>query len=283
MTVRILTRRGPPPAPGGPIPIYGDAVAFVEDEVMTAGPSSPGPGPEPGVIARATFEDGTIGNFQWGGGSNSTYQILTDPTGGGNGSVVRMTYLPGSGSDVDGFLYRTFPHQGVTIGAGATVYSYGKLYIVPNGFTGNRKVWRYYVGPQGGQGSDITIWHGAGTLRMEGPDAARNMVWHNTGTNGSGVGASWGSGVVAFNTWAELEVQLTMDSSPGAGDGIFRAWLNRSLIYENTAFRFINSAYQTLGVIRMGYQTQSTRPENGALQDVRYWDDLTISTERIAP
>lgn len=218
-----------------------------------------------GVLASADFEDGTYGDFSQGGSASYTADaIVVDPTGSGRGNVVQLDYLAGTGSDVDNYLAWN-PSPSNPIGAGDTIYCYGKFFVVDNGYTGNRKLWRYYVGPQGSNASDLTIWMST-TLRIEGPLVNQGLYYQNTGAT------------VTLNAWHELEVQMTFDSAPGAGNGSLRVWLDRVLVHEDTGLGFINAQYPTLSVVRFGYQTQSTRDD---IPDRRYWDNLTISRSRV--
>lgn len=217
------------------------------------------------ILAEADFEDGTIGPFSHHGHSGrGLYEIIPDPTGSGRGNVLHLIYLdPATGSsDTESYILWS-PPQDKPITYGDTVYSYGQFYIVPNGYSGNRKLWRYYVGPQGGPGSDITIWI-SNTLRVEGAG-----LYQNT------------QAPVTFGQWHTLEVQLTMNSAQGVQDGRFRVWLDGQQVFDQN-FDPLRQGVGTLSSIRIGYQTQSTR-DTVNLDDHRYWDNVVISTERYTP
>lgn len=215
------------------------------------------------ILAKADFENGTIGPFSHHGHSGrGLYEIIPDPTGSGRGNVLHLIYLdPATGSsDTESYILWS-PPQDKPITYGDTVYTSGEFYIVPNGYSGNRKIWRYYVGEQGGAGSDITIWI-SNTLRVEGAG-----IYQNT------------EAPTPFGVWHKLEVQLTMNTAQGVKDGRFRVWLDGQQVFDEN-FDPLREGVGTLSSIRFGYQTQSTR-DTVNLDDHRYWDNLTISRSRV--
>lgn len=239
--------------------VASDGVSQTFSNVVTATPTAP----PATILAAADFEDGTIGPFSHHGHSGrGLYEIIPDPTGSGRGNVLHLIYLdpPTGSSDTESYI-RWSPPQDKPITYGDTVYSYGQFYIVPNGFDGNRKLWRYYVGSQGGPGSDITIWTSQ-VLRVEGAGLFQNT-----------------QAPVTFGQWHTLGVQLTMNSAQGVQDGRFRVWLDGQQVFDEN-FDPLREGVGTLSSIRFGYQTQSTR-DTVNLDDHRYWDNVVISTEAL--
>lgn len=214
-----------------------------------------------GAVLSHNFEDGAVGSFA----TNGDVTVVDDPTPRASGKVARMFY---DGSvDRDQEAYVRWNPSDQQFGPGSTVYLYGRFHIVDNGWYGNRKLLRWYVA--GGGTTDISLWM-ATDLRVEGPDN-NGLVFANT------------NAAVATDTWHEIEAQVTINSALGVDDGIIRVWLNGSLIYEKLDYSPIKDIADgdDLTSLRFGYQTQSTRAANGGLDDLRYWDDVTIATERV--
>ena len=90
---------------------------------------------------------------------------------------------------------------------------------------------------------------------------------------------------VTKGQWHRLEVQLRVNTSFAARDGLLRIWLDGALIYDRADMRWTDPLWtedpktykwEAWG---MGYQMQSQLPYN----EYRYWDNMTFSKTSVRP
>jgi len=240
------------------------------------------------------FNDGTVGPYIGGG---TDLDFPDDPTSSGRGKVARFHYLwassNGTNHDVNHSIEYVHP-----VHFGESIYFKGDLYI-PLADISNTAIqrkliyWHNHVdyakyGWSGKGGPVIPIF-----LATFGTDlkAYHAYVDQNGVLQGD---ALHQIGHLVGNQWYVVESQLTMESSIGAGDGIFRVWLDGALIYETTTLHLTDPAWIGQPVVGgngtpldladvyferfdVGDQTDST----GNFAEYRYWDNVAFSTTRI--
>jgi hypothetical protein len=88
---------------------------------------------------------------------------------------------------------------------------------------------------------------------------------------------------VTKGVWHRLEVQLQLNSTFAAQNGILRIWIDRALVYDRTNMRWTDPAWtedpstyrwETWGV---GYQAQM----HIAYDEYRYWDNVAFAKTRL--
>lgn len=244
-------------------------------------------------LASQNFDGGSVSpyvNF-WdpAAGGNGDVDVISDPTGAGKGKVARMHYV-GTNQDRNRFL--EYDHH---IGFGSTIYSRGDFYFdvadLGDGYIARKLI--YYlphedylkyngnnlptffaiVGPQGN-----SLYVTSGYVPADGSAEVQTSVRTNT--------------VLLPKTWYTLETQITPETSIGAGNGIFRVWLDGALIYEKTNVQWTDPAWvgQLIGGtpldladiyferVEVGEQVNYNI---GSFDEYRYWDRVAFSTKRI--
>jgi hypothetical protein len=101
---------------------------------------------------------------------------------------------------------------------------------------------------------------------------------------------------LAANHWYVVEAELTMESSIGAGDGIYRVWLDGTLIYEITTLRLTDPAWigqpvvggngvplDIADVYFQHYEVGDQVNFSGSFDEYRYWDNVTFSNQKRGP
>jgi hypothetical protein len=224
-----------------------------------------------GVLASSDFESGygTLNNDTPGHNA-----IISDPTGGGHGKVLQITYAQASGaSSADLNQYVSYqPTSG--LGAGSTTYFSGNVYFPANtvNFTNDnvlRKLtyWRTNI-TNNGQ-CDFVLYMFGNQMGVSVATPSHTTTKYN---------------VFAFQAgaWYNLQIQVTMNSRPGAADGVTRVWINGTLVYEK-----LNEVYVEAGDpattrwnwLTAGHQREGSSGES-SISEVRYWDNVQFSTSR---
>jgi hypothetical protein len=223
------------------------------------------PGAEYELMAADDFDNDSWGDFTPGGHTNSNFDTIlaVDPTGIKDGAVLRLRYEDddGSGSDIERHFSRSFA-AGV-FGPGSEMIAQGHYYVYDNGVDCNRKITRFYIGPQGSGGSDFTMWE-QGNMRIEGPSEG-GFIWHNDAPLS-----------LPKENWYFKRWRLKLNTAVGVADGEFDLWINGQLQYALRDLELINSTYNYVGPVRFGVQTHSTRIMYGEVPDVRLWHDARI-------
>jgi len=221
-------------------------------------------------IASTDFERGNSAPFEGANGStkgNQHITIMDDPTGLLDGKVARIEFrrtLPRQAPDVNRALrYRV--NRG--IGLGETVFFRGDIVIPrpdPNMASAMRKL--FYIQRQPNDNSFAVIKADGQSLRAE---ITRHRVF-NAGPNS-----------FPFDKRVSLEVQITTNSGPGVPDGTFRVWKDGVVVIEANDVVWLTTA-KPFKVFMFGQQTQHKKADRQVMFDeVRYWDNIAISTKRI--
>ena len=241
------------------------------------------------------------------GGSYSPYDnlfgsdvdVVNDPTNSGRGMVARMHYVHVNSADKNIFLQYTRD-----IGVGSTIYFRGEFYIDVDD-----------LGADGGVGTPDFVARKILYYRPYQPLTKYGGAWQDflvvVGVVGYhlSVGSSYRlqDGTVRIRdvnlitmsgkTWYTLELQVTMETSIGAGDGILRLWLDGVQLYSITDMHLSDPAW--IGQPIPGGNSTPWDPADYFLKDLyvgeqvnlsgnvgtfdeyRYWDNVAFSTKRI--
>jgi hypothetical protein len=86
-----------------------------------------------------------------------------------------------------------------------------------------------------------------------------------------------------FDVKHSLEVQITVNSAAGVPDGILRVWLNGGLMTDLHDVNWIKAgdAGTNFNTFKFGQQTQ--KDASALFDEMRYWDNIALSTTRIGP
>jgi uncharacterized protein YjdB len=237
----------------------------------------PAPAPTPGTLVSHDFEDGTLGGYfnPWGAGID----VVSDPTGGGHGKVARIRYTADGVTQLDDNK-AIAPKANFALGLGDSVWFRGDFYLPATVEDSTNYIRK------------LTYW-GKGTAFHEGFDMVIVLVGNELVVSSIAVGPSslahdvtYTPTSVSKGQWHRLEVQLKVNSSFTAQDGILRIWLDGASVYARTDMRWTDplwtedpSTYKW-DFWGVGYQMQ----ESGVPYDeYRYWDNVAFAKTRITP
>jgi hypothetical protein len=232
-------------------------------------------------ITSTDIESGTSGSFLTSAGSNTgnaQIVLMADPTGAFGGNVARMRYVSGAGDgQVDVNVKLTYNHA-AGFSFGTTFFLRGHVYIptpASDMLNGQRKL--FYLQTQS-NGPDAFIFlkaepaiSGGQSLKLEFPKLPSGNL-------------APGCGSILFNTKTSIELQVTVNSAAGVGDGIVRVWIDGALTYEKLDACPMRTASK--GPFRkfcVGDQCQASLAADIFFDEYRYWDNLAVSTTRIGP
>lgn len=244
MTVRILTRRGPPPAPGGPIPIYGDAIAFVEDEILGVNyvpieepPDYPGPNEPMGAGWSTHFEHGGTSKANMGGhSSNPLVQVVAD-SDAPSGSAIQFGMPVGYDTSYPSDFTPSTP-------AVSEIYCYARRKWNPNYVvhSGGDKLW--HIGHNG----SIHTAYFVQIRKHPDPRAFGFQNNHSWGDSPMGFRLNpfgnwdqWYDCVNFDNEFHDIEWYMKAQSAPGVPDGIFSFWYDEELITHREDMSFVRA------------------------------------------
>lgn len=205
----------------------------------------------------------------------------------GNLSGINMGYLfeDKLGHDVEEVYFRYYIRLGDTWKTNDT----GKLPGIAGTYAGTP-----HEGGWGGRSSNGTNgWSARGmfTLELQGnnPFSGQvpigNYIYHKNQSNAYGDHIIYDGkrpGVIEKNKWHSIEQQVKMNT-PGKKDGIFRAWIDGELAYENTEleFRDVNSAFIAIDRIWVNFYHGGIKPINQTSN--AYIDNLVVASQYIGP
>jgi hypothetical protein len=230
------------------------------------------------VVASVDFEDGTVGTFTnpWGTGID----VVPDPANAGHGKVARIHYVTNATTQFDDNK-ALFP-RGVSIGLGNEMLFQGDFYIPATARMDAsgpayvlRKLFRF-----GWDGKSFP--HPLETeLVAFGPQfQVYNIYGSHDNTAATYIDPSVAT--LTSGAWHRIKLQLKINSSFAASDGIVRVWVDSVLIFERTAQRWSDAAWtdrpanyvwNSWGV---GYQANGQQ----AIDEYRYWDNIRFSIKR---
>jgi hypothetical protein len=240
------------------------------------------PAPSSGTYASSTFEDGTINPFAnpW----STAIDVSSDPMGSGHGKVARVHYATDGITQLDDNK-GLFP-QNMSIGAGDSLWFQGDFYLPPDANmtpTGTSMVQRkllYWKNDQSPHPFAMVV-------NSFGPQMAIRNLPDPSFEPG---GVTWVPTSVVTLTpgaWHRLKVQMRVNSSFTAKDGILRVWLDGVLIFDHTDMTWTDPtvwAGATLGSYswtNLGFRYQVSAPL--PVSEYRYWDNVTFSKTPLEP
>jgi uncharacterized protein YjdB len=229
------------------------------------------------VLASSSFESGALSPFTypWDQYPNDL-TVVSDPTGGGHGKVVRTHYVRddlSQGYDRNrGLMYE----KGDGIGMGQTLF-----------FRGDLNLGAPKAGSESGQ-RKLLYWQ---------PDPGSPPIWSVLGLYGYSMFVSAGypdaAGVGTFQKtqittlqpgrWYHIEYQVTLNSSFSASDGVIRLWVDGALLFEKTNMRWSDPTWTSApSAMRLRYFLVGDQVNfDGLYDEYRYWDNVTFATGRL--
>jgi len=167
----------------------------------------------------------------------------------------------------------------VLIGLGDSIWFRGDFYLPPNvndtPGTSMRKL--NYWGAFSGNGFPHVF---AMVLTLQGSQLEVDS-WAS-GTSNTPADYAYLPVFVTKGIWHKLEIQLKINSTFAAKDGILRIWLDGAQVYNRTDMRWSdplwteNPSTYKWSDWGIGYQMQSST----AYDEYRYWDNVTFSKTR---
>jgi hypothetical protein len=235
------------------------------------------PAPTSGILVSHDFEDGTLGGYYnpWGTGID----VVADPTGGGHGKVARVHYAADGVTQYDDNK-AVFPTSGFVIPLGDSLWFRGDFYLPAtvndDPSVSMRKIVKWgYLHDQ---------WHFPEQSEMTLTLAGAQVQVTNTVVGPSNLAPDYTyTGVnAAKGQWHRLEIQLRMNTTFAAQNGVLRIWLDGQLIYDRSNMRWTDplwtedpSTFNWPG-FGVGDQMQA----RVAFDEYRYWDNVIYSKSR---
>ena len=228
------------------------------------------PYPATALLASSGFEDSTFGPY---GHTSTDVDIVNDPTNSGHGKVVRMHYY---GTNQDRNRNISFSHN---VHLGDTLYFRGDFYIPANAISSIGQISRKLVYWQSANWPySPQFWSVCG---MFGNQASND----NTFSGNYTVNPITRPGYYTFGVWHRLETEVSLGTSLGASDGVFRMWLDGVLVVDESHKQWTDAAWANpsqvmFATFLVGDQTDSTI-SGISYDEYRYWDNISFSTERL--
>ncbi len=260
---------------------------------------TPPPTPTPGTVLVAhDFNDGTLGTFGTWAVPKEKVDVIDDPTGSGKGKVARLRYMLDGAERPDCIQYSCDDNTSLVAPLaqhwGETVYFKGEFYfdaaeMMPNGelnyqrklfYVKSHEDWSKYSAIGGGHRFRLV-------LGVMGDEFYYNATFEPTpGDSDSHRIYNYLPLHIQAKRWYTLENRLTMESSIGAGDGVWQVWLDGVLLFEKHDLQLTWQGWlsdQALEDIYfdsflVGQQVNRT---GSGFDEYRYWNNITFSRQRI--
>lgn len=241
----------------------------------------------------ASFDDGTIGGFGKWESSPGKISVIDDPTGSGRGKVARLRYGPvAARSTTHGADDNTSLTTQIAQRWGETIFFKGDYYINvadlgPQGEPTTQRKFIYFKSHEDWSKYPTTGGHRFRTRVMGfGPDLVLDSFFEpRPGESDTYRTLAKFPNVLEPRKWFTLEVQQTMESALGAGDGIIRVWKDGVLLFEKTTMRFTYAGWTDQSVDDMYFETflvgQQVNTLTLAYDEDRYLDNVSFSSQRI--
>jgi hypothetical protein len=236
------------------------------------------PAPTSGTLVTHDFEDGTLGPYfnPW----HSGIDVVSDPTSTGHGKVARVHYVADGVTQVDDNV-GVFPTQTFSVGLGDSVWFRGDFYIA-NTADGMRKL--VYWGWDGYEPEHFSM-----VLELEpgtGPASTQlQVISVVAGPSNLPKDATYTGKFITTKQWHRLEIQLKVNSSFAAKDGILRVWLDGAILYDRTNMQWTDPLWTSdPGLYKwaswgVGYQMQIGT--GVGFDEYRYWDNVAFAKTRL--
>jgi len=243
--------------------------------------SSPSVIPEPpasgGTLVSHDFEDGTLGGYYnpWGVGID----VVDDPTGAGHGKVARMHYSADGVTQPDDNK-ALLPKTSFAIALGDSLWFRGDFYLPAtlndDPSVSLRKLVKWgYLHDQ---------WHFPEQSEMTLALAGAQVQVTNTVVGPSNLPPDYS--YTGFNVtkgaWHRLEIQLRMNTTFAAKDGVLRVWVDGALIYDRTDLRWTDPLWpEDQSTFNWpGWGAGDQMQARAAYDEYRYWDNMIYSKSR---
>jgi uncharacterized protein YjdB len=274
-------------SPSGAVTAVGSGSATIRASIQTVfgtasvavtGSSITAPAPTSGTLVTHDFEDGTLGPYfnPW----HSGIDVVSDPTSTGHGKVARVHYVADGVTQVDDNV-GVFPTQTFSVGLGDSVWFRGDFYIA-NTADGMRKL--IYWGRDGYEPEHFSM-----VLELEpgtGPASTQLQVISSVaGPSNLPKDATYTGKFITTKQWHRLEIQLKVNSSFAAKDGILRVWLDGAILYDRTNMQWTDPLWTSdPGLYKwaswgVGYQMQIGT--GVGFDEYRYWDNVAFAKTRL--
>jgi hypothetical protein len=228
------------------------------------------------VLASVNFDNGSYGAMSTDAPAHDS--IVVDPTNSGHGKVLRVTYACGGGqpacvvppntvADLNQYLWYLPANGGVA--HGQTICVNADMYVPPDtprwtdGLVLRKLTYFWLTGHQ----ASVVVGSGGTNSNIYGTDTQ----------NGAGVKSQF---VMQAGVWTHMQIQLTMNSTPGAKDGVFKLWINGKLVGNMTGLAYTNAGASTstkMQTLAFGYQREGA-PGEASILEYHYWDNFVFST-----
>jgi hypothetical protein len=220
-------------------------------------------------IAATDFDNGLLAPFTTGGGQPSSADIYVadDPTGKLSGKVAHIRFERSStGTSVDVNRAIRYVHSS-GIGLGQTVFVRGDV-VIPSPAATMSSAMRKLIYVQRNQNDESFA-----VLKADGNNLKAEITNNRV----------FSGGAIPFDTKVSIELQITVNSSPGAADGVFRVWKDGVLVIDASNVIWLTSSTPFTRFL-FGQQTQHQQHDSSILfSEMRYWDRIALSTKRIGP
>jgi len=235
------------------------------------------PAPTSGTLVSHDFEDGTLGGYYnpWGTGID----VIGDPTGGGHGKVARMHYYADAVTQYDDNR-ALFPKTEFDVSLGDSLWFRGDFYL-PSTLNDDptvsmRKLVKW--------GFLHDQWHfpeqSEVTLTLAGAEV--QVTSTVVGPSNLPPDYTYTGVQVTKGVWHRLEIQLKMNTTFAAQNGVFRLWLDGKLIYDRSNMRWTDPLWTedpaTFNWPGFGFGDQMQAKV--AYDEYRYWDNVIYSKTR---
>jgi len=230
-------------------------------------------------LAKHDFEDGTLGPFTTQGAPG--VDVISDPTPRATGKVARFHYSGGVPTDANLAL---FP-SGFTIGppgsgatSGDTLWFQGKYYDDVTTDYLRKHVYFKSLALQQNLGHNAQIVAGY----QPGSGITGQQIIYATWIDDFGDHTTYISPpYLTMQAWHTIKVHLKVNSAPGVADGISEVWWDGVQEYSVTNVSWGGAGYPaswTWDWFAIGMQVDAAV----AVDEFRYWDDLSFATTEAA-
>jgi len=236
------------------------------------------PTPTSGTLFSHDFEDGTLGGYYnpWGTGID----VVDDPTGGGRGKVARIRYYADGVTQYDDNR-ALFPKTAFALGLGDSLWFRGDFYLPstlnddPSASMRKLVKWGFlHDGSHFPEQYEMTL-----TLAGAEVQVTNTVV----GPSNLAPDYTYTGFDISKGQWHRLEIQLKLNTSFAAQDGILRLWVDGKQIYNRTNMRWTDPLWteDPNTYNWQGWGVSDQMQAKVAYDEYRYWDNVIYSKSRV--
>lgn len=239
-------------------------------------------------IAKSDFSSGAFAP-QFYNPWSDRIDVVDDPTGGGHGKVLRIHYIndPSGGYVDDNRAVGINPLGSFTRGLGETVWFQGDFYIPPTAVMDanlptvvQRKLvyWEWSNDSWGFQHPFAMV------VLCQGPQFAISDVPQQSFTDPNTGHIDYipiETARLTSGVWHRLKIQMQINSSFAATDGILRIWYDGILLFDHTDMRWTDPSWTEDPTTYQWVQWnigQQVNNQTIQVDEFRYWDNLSFAT-----